>query len=387
MLRAWLVVSAVAAAVVPLVPVGIILYRHYRRIYGWTPWLAMVPRAVWLLAGTGLYFAVFTVLATVLFLIGTGLQGAYAHPFWQWWLYALYYSDDPVVHASGSNVSGVPAAILPLLAAGGFWYRRRQVPGSKFRRNPPPPERPVAPPIRSTTDNHGHARWALMPEAQELWPGPNPSFGGVVVGEAYDPREARGPFSPGNPATWGQGGRAPLLIDPCVEGSTHSLVDRGLGLVQDDERGLDFVDLDRLGRGARPGGRARADARSGAAADGASGFPPEPGPCGGMRVQCPRLDRYRLAAGGNRCQRGRRVGLRHADLDGCDRRILRVARQGAGDVPAGAFAVGPGFAARRARRCGPCGRVSPHPRAGCARSSTGSIRTRRARWRGASRDR
>ena len=190
---------------VPLVPVGIILYRHYRRIYGWTPWPAMVSRAAWLLAGTGLYFAVFTVLATVLFLIGTGLQGAFAHPFWQWWLYALYYSDNPVVH-TWLERSGVPAAILPLLAAGGFWYRRRQVPGSKFRRNPPPPERPVAPPIRSTTDNHGHARWALKAEAQELWPGPNPSFGGVVVGEAYDPREARGPFSPGNATTWARAG-------------------------------------------------------------------------------------------------------------------------------------------------------------------------------------
>ena len=30
-------------------------------------------------------------------------------------------------------------------------------------------------------------------------------------------------------ATWGQGGRAPLLIDPCVEGSTHSLVIAGSG--------------------------------------------------------------------------------------------------------------------------------------------------------------
>ena len=117
-MHAWLVVSAVAAAVLPLVPVGIILYRHYRRIYGWTPWLAMVSRAAWLLAGTGLSFAVFTVLATVLFLIGTGLQGAYAHPFWQWWLYALYYSDNPDVH-TWLEVSGVPAAILPLVAAGG----------------------------------------------------------------------------------------------------------------------------------------------------------------------------------------------------------------------------------------------------------------------------
>jgi hypothetical protein len=156
--RASLVVSAVAAAVLPLVPVGIILYRHYLRIYGWTPRLAMVRRAAWIAAFAGIYFAVFTLLATVLFLIGTGLQGAFAHPFWQWWLYALRYSGDPAVRF-WLEASGVPAAVLPLLAAAGLWYRRRQVPGSKFRRNPPPPERPVAEPIRGTTDNHGHARW------------------------------------------------------------------------------------------------------------------------------------------------------------------------------------------------------------------------------------
>jgi hypothetical protein len=120
--HAWLAVSAVAAAVLPLVPVGVILYRHYRRIYGWTPWLAMLPLTAWVLAGAGLYLAVFTVLATVLFLIGTGLQGAYADPFWQWWLYALYDADDPPVRF-WLEVSGVSAAILPLFAAGSFWYR------------------------------------------------------------------------------------------------------------------------------------------------------------------------------------------------------------------------------------------------------------------------
>jgi len=224
--RLWLAVSGVPAAVLPLVPVGVMFYRRYRRIYGWTPWLAMVPRAAWILAAAGLYFAVFTVLATVLFLIGTGLQGAFAHPFWQWWLYALSDSNDPSVH-TWLEVSGVPAAILPLVAAAS-WYRRRRISHWTLRRNPPP-ERPVAQPIRGTTDNYGHARWALMQEARALWPGPNPSFGGVVVGEAYDPRQDRGLFSPGNPATWGQGGRAPLLIDPCVEGSTHSLVVAGSG--------------------------------------------------------------------------------------------------------------------------------------------------------------
>jgi type IV secretion system protein VirD4 len=165
----------------------------------------MIPQAAWILAGARLYLVVFTVLATVLFLIGTGLQGVFAHPFWQWWLYALYYSDNPNVH-SWLEISGAPAAVLPLIAAGSFWYRRHRIGRWTLRRNQPP-ERPVPQPIRSTTDNYGHARWALTQEAQALWPGPNPSFGGAAVGEAYDPRQDRGPFSPGDPRTWGQGGR------------------------------------------------------------------------------------------------------------------------------------------------------------------------------------
>ena len=202
-----------------------------------------IPLTAWLVAGAGLYLASFTVLATLFFLVGTGLIGAFAHPFWQWWLYALWYSGNPVVRA-WLEVSGAPAAALPLVVAGSIWYRLRRVRGWTLRANPAP-ARPVAPPIRGTTDNYGHARWALMPEAQALWPGPSPSpgsgsgtspgslsgagFGGVVVGEAYDPRQDRGLFSPGNPRTWGEGGRAPLLVDPCVEGSTHSLIVAGSG--------------------------------------------------------------------------------------------------------------------------------------------------------------
>ena len=36
-------------------------------------------------------------------------------------------------------------------------------------------------------------------------------------------------FDPDNPKTWGQGGKAPLLIDPCREGPTHSLMIIGSG--------------------------------------------------------------------------------------------------------------------------------------------------------------
>jgi type IV secretion system protein VirD4 len=54
----------------------------------------------------------------------------------------------------------------------------------------------------------------------------------VVVGEAdrvdLGPA-ARMQFDPDNRATWGNGGKAPLMIDPCKRGSTHSMVIGGGG--------------------------------------------------------------------------------------------------------------------------------------------------------------
>ncbi len=151
--RAWVEVSGVPAAVLPLVPAAIILYRR-RLIRGWTEWPA-IPRTAWIVLSVALYLATFTMLATLFFLVGTGLLGAFAHPFWQWWLYALWYSDNPVVRA-WLEVSGVPAAVLPLVVGGTILYRRRRISGWTLRRNPPAGH-PVAPPIRGTTDNHGHA--------------------------------------------------------------------------------------------------------------------------------------------------------------------------------------------------------------------------------------
>lgn len=85
---------------------------------------------------------------------------------------------------------------------------------------------------RARSDTYGHADWLPMREAQRLFPGPDPVYGGVVVGEAYrvdrDPG-ARRPFDPADRRTWGQGGRAPLLIDPCRTGPTHALVLAGSG--------------------------------------------------------------------------------------------------------------------------------------------------------------
>ena len=52
-----------------------------------------------------------------------------------------------------------------------------------------------------------------MQEALQLFPGPHPAYGGVVVGEAYrvdQDKTAEGRFNPDAPSTWGKGGSAPI---------------------------------------------------------------------------------------------------------------------------------------------------------------------------------
>ena len=93
--------------------------------------------------------------------------------------------------------------------------------------------RPSAPLLRGSSDVFGHAAWLSMKEARALFPGPDPAHGGIVVGEAYrvddDPVAKRVRFNPRDKKTWGKGGSAPLLIDPCHIGSTHALVFAGSG--------------------------------------------------------------------------------------------------------------------------------------------------------------
>ena len=88
-------------------------------------------------------------------------------------------------------------------------------------------------PKRAASDNHGHADWLDTKGARALFPRPHPEYGGLVVGEAYrvdeDPVARRCRFKPADPRTWGQGGKAPLLIDPCLEAATHALVFAGAG--------------------------------------------------------------------------------------------------------------------------------------------------------------
>jgi type IV secretion system protein VirD4 len=72
--------------------------------------------------------------------------------------------------------------------------------------------------IRGRSDNYGHADWLSIREASRLFPGPDPTYGGVVVGEAYrvdQDRVARWAFDPADRRSWGQDGTLPLLVDPC----------------------------------------------------------------------------------------------------------------------------------------------------------------------------
>ena len=189
-----------------------------------------IPLTLRLITVAAALLVAFTLLSSLLFLGLTGLWHRVPYPLWTWWTY-LYWAGGERNTRIWLALSGTPAALIPLIAMGQLLYRSRGFRAWSLRRNPPA-TRAVPKPIRATTDNHGHARLMTIAEATRLWPGPDPSHGGVVVGEAYNPltdKVALIPFEPNDRKTWGQGGSAPLLIDPCTGASTHSLLFSGSG--------------------------------------------------------------------------------------------------------------------------------------------------------------
>ena len=173
--------------------------------------------------------AAWTILASLVFLNATGLAASFAHPFWQWWLYVADARTraNPIV-AEWLEISGGAASVVVLIAASGLVFRRRTANPSLRRKL----SGRMAAPIRGATDNFGHAEWLSIAKARELFAGPSESHGGIVIGEAYRVDEdsvAATAFDPARRSTWGRGGRAPLLIDPCNAGPTHSLVFAGAG--------------------------------------------------------------------------------------------------------------------------------------------------------------
>lgn len=177
--------------------------------------------------GVVLIGAAWTLIASLVFLFGTRLIGSFAHPFYQWWIYVLYAPPNPVVALWLEIGAGVASATVLMFAAA-LVFRGRTI-GPSLRRRL---LSSVPPLMRGATDNHGHADWLSIAKARETFPGPSAEFGGIVVGEAYrvdQDKVAAVAFDPANKATWGKGGKAPLLIDPCKSGPTHSLIFAGAG--------------------------------------------------------------------------------------------------------------------------------------------------------------
>lgn len=181
--------------------------------------------------GAAIILAGFTILASMVLLGLTGTFRLVSHPYWAWWVFLIEAGSDSNTR-TWLAISGVPAALVSVIGGGVMFYEWKFYRVLRSIRRAQPTDRPHPAITRAATDVHGHARFMEMKEARRLWPGPDPSHGGVVIGEAYNPvadRVAATPFDPRNPATWGMGGKSPLLIDPCVDGSTHSLLFSGSG--------------------------------------------------------------------------------------------------------------------------------------------------------------
>ena len=151
-------------------------------------------------------------------------------PWLQWWNALAWWGANWWVNLWLVLAAVVPTVFLAMLLFGLFLTLRwRWRGGRRLARLPGGGVRAVE---RGVTDNHGHAQWRSMADALKLFPGPDARHGGVVVGEAYRVDRdtvAATRFRPRDRSTWGRGGTAPLLIDPCTEGSGHSIVFAGPG--------------------------------------------------------------------------------------------------------------------------------------------------------------
>ncbi len=82
--------------------------------------------------------------------------------------------------------------------------------------------------VRADGGNFGSADWMPIKDAKKLLP----DKGGIVLGEAYrvDETSVRDVgFRPGDPKTWGKGGKTDLLEYHCDTSSTHGLIFAGSG--------------------------------------------------------------------------------------------------------------------------------------------------------------
>lgn len=176
--------------------------------------------------GVATFAAIWTLMASIIFLAGCGLLKAFAHPYWQWWMY-LPYDYIPQVHRWLLIGGLVPLGFFGLV---GVIRLRSATPGPRLR--PSLFNSGLQSIMRGSSDNHGHSDWLSMSKARRILRGRKTDWGGLVIGEAArvdQQKIADVEFDPTDRRTWGRGGKAPLLIDPCIAGPTHSLIFAGSG--------------------------------------------------------------------------------------------------------------------------------------------------------------
>jgi type IV secretion system protein VirD4 len=124
-----------------------------------------------------------------------------------------------------SSLANVEPAIMVgagvALLAGGFAVRVAVKGNAAF--TAPAPTR-----VRGRRALHGDANWMTMAEAAKLFP----EAGGIVIGERYRVDQDSGadrPFRASDRASWGAGGRSPLLCFDGTVGSSHGIVFAGSG--------------------------------------------------------------------------------------------------------------------------------------------------------------
>jgi type IV secretion system protein VirD4 len=141
--------------------------------------------------------------------------------------YLWYYPHSPSVQfwAAVSSLSALAIVALPAGYLGyALWRRRRRLRPARTGQRGAEPE-------RAASRAHGDADWLTMQEAAEIFPGEDPDWGGIPVGEAYRPDKdiTRRPFDEDDAATWGQGGRSPLLMSPLSKGAIGGIIIAGSG--------------------------------------------------------------------------------------------------------------------------------------------------------------
>lgn len=187
--------------------------------------------AAFVVAGIGVVVAGWTLASSYAFVylfIPSGSRGGLEWPWCAWLTYAMDEDTDAVVwqRLRVSGLAGAAAICLVAILLAVLYFR--SPPSGRQRRRWFKSNRSVE---RAVTNNHGRARWMTMEEAKDIWPGPHRDHGGIVIGEAYrvdeDIKDVR--FKPHDKSTWGKGGKAPLLIDPCTEGPGHCIMIAGSG--------------------------------------------------------------------------------------------------------------------------------------------------------------